>query len=484
MSAQQLSDLIRFARHNSPFYRDLYASLPPHADRLTDLPVVDQQEFWAANTLHDNRVLTGPLSEATVYKTGGTTGSAKFSVYTRDEWRTFVTSFGQGLVDAGLRPGHRVADLFYAGELYASFLFVLDSLAHAPVDNVRLPIGGGAPLESTIPTLRDLAAQVLAGTPTTLCRLAEHVVSIGARLDSVELLLFGGEALFDDQRRLLAAAFPRAEARSGRVRQRRRRPARPPRARLRPPGRIRALTPYSVVEILDDSTDEPITEPGRPGRVVVTSLFRRLMPIIRYPACRRPGRMDRAPGPGHFRILGRAEEGVRAGSRLPLHAGTPRTPWPRRTPRVTWSACSSSSAAGTAATGLVLRLDDRPRRRRVRWRSRGVQEAPGCSRRRAWSWRPCGQLHPDSVRAGFVHPLSVEWARHRDLAVNPRSGKLVRVLDEEADRMTACTGTPHPHPRPRPHPWPRVGTTSGLLPGLLPRPLPEPPAGPTAGALR
>lgn len=114
MSAQHLSDLIRFARHNSPFYRDLYASLPPHVDRLTDLPVVDQREFWAANTLQDSRVLTGPLSEATVYKTGGTTGSPKFSVYTRDEWRTFVTTFGGGLVDAGLRPGHRVADLFYA----------------------------------------------------------------------------------------------------------------------------------------------------------------------------------------------------------------------------------------------------------------------------------------------------------------------------------------------------------------------------------
>jgi phenylacetate-CoA ligase len=29
-----------------------------------------------------------------------------------------------------------------------------------------------------------------------------------------------------------------------------------------------------------------------------------------------------------------------------------------------------------------------------------------------------------------VHPLAVEWARHRDLAVNARTGKLVRVLDE------------------------------------------------------
>lgn len=426
MSAQQLTDLIRFARHNSPFYRDLYASLPPHIDRLTDLPVVDQQEFWGANSLPDSRVLTGPLSEATVYKTGGTTGSPKFSVYTRDEWRTFVTSFGQGLVDTGLRPGHRVADLFYAGELYASFLFVLDALAHAPVDNVRLPIGGGAPLESTIPTLRDLSAQVLAGTPTTLCRLAEQAVSSGSsgvRLDSVELLLFGGEALFDDQRRLLATAFPRAEARSigyasvdagllGR-------PVPGSDTRVH-----RAFTPYAVVEILDDSTDEPITEPGRAGRVVVTSLFRRLMPIIRYPAG------DRAEwtgtGPGHFRILGRAEEGVRVG---PVSLYT----------QDAQDAVATADTAGHVVgmqlvvrrwdgrDGLVLRLATAPGDDAPRDDEGGREALAAAVVTELESVRP---LYPDSVRAGFVHPLSVEWARHRDLAVNPRSGKLVRVLDE------------------------------------------------------
>lgn len=416
MSAQHLSDLIRFARHNSPFYRDLYASLPSHVDRLTDLPVVDQREFWAANTLQDSRVLTGPLSEATVYKTGGTTGSPKFSVYTRDEWRTFVTTFGGGLVDAGLRPGHRVADLFYAGELYASFLFLLDSLAHAPVDNVRLPIGGGAPLESTIPTLRDLAAQVVAGTTTTLCRLAERVLSSGVRLDSVELLLFGGEALFEDQRRLLTAAFPRAEVRSvgyasvdagllGR-------PVPGSDARVH-----RAFTPHSVVEILDDSTDEPVTEPGRPGRVVVTSLFRRLMPIIRYPAG------DRAEwtgtGPGHFRILGRAEEGVRVGP-VSLY---------------TQDAQDAVATADTAGQVVGMQLVVR------RWDGRDglvlrLATAPGENGRAELSKAVVAELetvrplYPDSVRAGFVHPLSVEWVRHGDLAVNPRSGKLVRVLDE------------------------------------------------------
>ncbi|MEV8533809.1 AMP-binding protein [Streptomyces sp. NPDC051211] len=428
MSAHQLSDLIRFARLNSPFYRDLYASLPPGADRLGDLPVVDQQEFWAANTLDDNRVLTGPLSEATVYKTGGTTGAPKFSVYTRDEWRTFVTAFGQGMVETGLRPGHRVADLFYAGELYASFLFVLDSLAHAPVDNVRLPIGGAAPLESTVPVLRDFGVQVVTGTPTTLCRLAEHVIAAGQRLDAVELVLFGGEALFADQQRLLAAAFPNARARSvgyasvdaGLLGC----PVPGPDPRMH-----RAFTPHSVVEILDDTTGEPITEPGRPGRVVVTSLFRRLMPVIRYPAGDRAEWADTRTG--HFRILGRAEEGVRVGP-VSLYSQDAQ------------DAVATADTAGRVVgmqlavrrwdgrDGLVLRLATAP-----------GDEAPGDDDR---GGDPAGleslakavvteletvrPLYPDSVRAGYVHPLTVEWVRHRDLAVNPRSGKLVRVVDE------------------------------------------------------
>ncbi|MEV0322681.1 phenylacetate--CoA ligase family protein [Streptomyces sp. NPDC050658] len=439
MSAHQLSDLIRFARNNSPFYQGLYASLPPNADRLTDLPVVDQRKFWVANTPHGNGVLTGPLSEATVYRTGGTTGAPKFSVYTRDEWRTFVTAFGQGLVDGGLRAGHRVADLFYVGDLYASFLFVLDSLARAPVDNVRLPIGGATPLESTVPALRDFAAQVLTGTPTTLCRLAEYVITADLRLDAVELLLFGGEALFADQRRLLAAAFPGAEVRSigyasvdagllGR-------PVPGPDPRVH-----RAFTPHSVVEILDDSTGEPIVEPGRPGRVVVTSLFRRLMPVIRYPAGDlaewTDARADR------FRILGRAEEGVRVG---------PVSLYVQDAQDAVAAADTEGRVVGMQLVvrrwdgrdGLVLRLasapdnaldDHDPDNGLDNHPVNAHDDAPATHQALAKAvisqLEAARPMYPDSMRAGFVHPLSVEWVRHRDLAVNPRSGKFVRVLDE------------------------------------------------------
>ncbi|MEW2578474.1 phenylacetate--CoA ligase family protein [Streptomyces syringium] len=418
MPVHQLSDLIRHARHHSPFYAELYADLPPDADRLADLPVVDQSAFWQANTLQNNRVLTAPLAEATVFKTGGTSGAPKFSCYTRDEWREFVTVFGQGLLEAGLRPGHRVADLFYAGELYASFLFILDSLAHAPVDNVRLPIGGGAPLESTIPTLHDFAAQVVAGTPTTLCRLAEHLISMGRQLPDVELLFFGGEALFDDQRRLLAAAFPNAEARSlgyasvdaGLLGC----PVPGPDARLH-----RAFTPHSVVEILDETTGEVITEPYRPGRVVVTSLFRRLMPIIRYPA---GDRAEWTETEGHFRILGRAEEGVRVGP-VSLYSQDAQAAVTAADTRGRVMGSQLVVRRWDGRDGLILRLatapgDDDPAELEVLAKEIITE---------LYTARP---LYPDSEHAGFVHPLTVEWVRHRDLAVNSRSGKLVRVIDE------------------------------------------------------
>lgn len=419
MPVQQLPDLIRFARHNSPYYAALYASLPPGAERLTDLPVIDQGEFWQANSLDNNRVLTEPLGEAVVFKTGGTSGAPKFSCYTREEWQEFVTAFGHGMTEAGLRPGHRVADLFYAGELYASFLFILDSLAHAPVANVRLPIGGAAPLESTVTTLQDFAAQVVAGTPTTLCRLADHLVSAGMQLPSVELVLFGGEALFDDQRRLLAAAFPNAGARSlgyasvdaGLLGC----PVPGPDTRVH-----RAFTPHSVVEILDETTGEPITEPGRPGRVVVTSLFRRLMPIIRYPAGDRAEWTDTEAG--HFRILGRADEGVRVGP-VSLYSQDAQDAVDRADIDGRITGMQLIVRRWDGRDGLVLRLatapgDDDPAELEILAKSvvTGMEDA-----------RP---LYPDSVRKGFVHPLAVEWAHHRDLVVNTRSGKLVRVVDE------------------------------------------------------
>ncbi|MFI8460223.1 phenylacetate--CoA ligase family protein [Kitasatospora sp. NPDC085464] len=416
MPVQPIAELVRFARRNSPFYGELYAGLPDRTVRLTDLPVVPQADFWQANTPRDNRLLTGPLEEAVVFKSGGTTGSPKFSFYSREEWREFTTSFGAGLVDAGLRPGHRVADLFYAGDLYASYTFILDALHRSPVANVRLPIGGAAPLESTAQTLEQFAVEVVAGTPTTLCGLADHLLATGRELPSVELLLFGGEGLYQDQQPLLGKVFPNARISSigyaavdaGLVG----RPVAGEDTRVH-----RVFTPETVVEILDEHTGEPITRAGVPGRVVVTDLRRRLMPVLRYPVGDRAEWTD--PATGQFRILGRAQEGVRVG---------PVSLYTQDVLDLVRGADPAGRVTGVqlvvrrwdARDGLVLRLacDGNPS---------GLPELAAAVETGIHAARP---LYPEAVAAGYVHPLSVSWVRQQELAVNPRTGKLIRVLDE------------------------------------------------------
>lgn len=416
MPVQSLGELVAFARERSPYYQQLYEGLPQGVDELTALPVVDHAAFWAANTLRDNRVLTGPLTDASVFKTGGTTGAPKFSCYTRAEWREFVTAYGRGMRAAGLRPDHRVVNAFYAGELYASFLFTHMSLEHAPVANVRLPVSGGASPQYTAAVVEDFDAHVLATLPTKLCRLADHLVSQDRALPGVELLLFAGEAFFEDQRPLLAKAFPNARIQSlgcasvdaGLIGE----PVAGDDPLLHRPYR-----PETVVEILDEVTGEPITEPGRAGRLVVTALTRRLMPVIRYPVGDRAAWSERADG--SFRLAGRSGEGARV-SGVTLYTADVR--------RIV-AACDTDGQV----TGVQLVARRRAGRDLLvlRLATARLESAP--ARLAEAIVAEVGAARPEFaafVDAGQLHPLEVEWAAYDDLVVNPRSGKLISVVDE------------------------------------------------------
>lgn len=416
MPVQSLAELVRFVRRNSAFYAGLYSHLPDHVEEFTQLPVTPQKEFWQANTPRGNTLLTGPLDEAVVFKSGGTTGAPKFSFYTREEWREFTTLFGTGMAEAGLRPGQRVADLFYAGDLYASFNFILDSLHRAPVANVRLPIGGTASPASVVDTLEQFDVEVIAGTPTKLCSLAEHLKAEGRQLPHVATLFFGGESVFGDQQHLLTTAFPNARVASigyaavdaGLV-------------GLAVPGEDprlhRAPAPYTVVEILDEDTGEPVTEAGVPGRVVVTDLRRRLMPVLRYPVG------DRAewtcPSSGHFRVLGRAEEGVRVGP-VALHT------------QDVHDLVRAADLAGrvTGVQLVVRRWDDRDGLTLRLGSDGGDEDLPELTAAIEKAFHAARPMYAEAVAARYVHPVALEWVRHADFAVNARSGKLIRVIDE------------------------------------------------------
>ncbi|MEU4226653.1 hypothetical protein AB0F17_20345 [Nonomuraea sp. NPDC026600] len=414
MPAKSLRDLIEYARRHSPFYAEAYRDLPDGVSDLTRLPIVDQKAFWAANVFPDNRLLTGPLTDAGVYTSGGTTGAPKFSPWTRTEHADSVTAFGAGMVRAGLRPGHRVANLFSAGEMYGGFLYIEHALHNAPVENVRLPIACHASDGSVADLIAYFGVDVLAGPPMKLASVAEAVTARGQVADTVELLLFAGDLLFDDLRPQLAKAFPGAVIASlgyasvdaglvgGPV----------------PGDDVRvheAFADRTLVELIDDTTGEPITVPGVRGRVVVTNLFRTLMPIIRYPVGDLAEWTD-ADCRG-FRLVGRSDEGARVET-VAMSTEAIRAVLVAADPDRAMSGMQMVQRRWNSKDGLLLRLAC-------------VEEPPPELTQRlidaVYAAKP---LYPQSVEEGLIHPLTIEWVRPTELVLHPRTGKVLQVVDE------------------------------------------------------
>ncbi len=298
-------ELILLASSQSPYYKELYSKLSKDDLTLEKLPVVNQEDFWKFNDFKDNKLLTGPIEDGVVFKSGGTTGKPKFSVYTKEEWQLFTTLFGEGMDKRCLKEGDRVGNLFYSGDLYASFLFITKSLENAKTKITQFPMTGGMKLEDMIKTVEEYGINVLAGVPTSFIAMADLLIKKGKTL-GLDRVLYGGESLFPEQEKILKTVFPKAEFMSvgyasvdgGHL------------------GYIdedcgpseHNVFPGTIMEILDDY-DKPITKMGEVGKLTFTNLCRTLMPIIRYPV----GDMGCWVSTGKFKLLGRSDEGARIG---------------------------------------------------------------------------------------------------------------------------------------------------------------------------
>jgi phenylacetate-CoA ligase len=278
----ELSKLLAFAREHSTYYARHWQDLAPQISTLDQLPPIDPQQYWASsNNLDQWPVLTSTVERALVFKTGGTTSAGKLSVFTREEWQTLVRDFGRHLASQ-LNPGDRVANLFFVGDLYASFIFIHDALAHETSGITEYPFTGDVDFTLLTDSIRQHRINVLAGVPAQLLTFASVLERQGQTLAEVESVLYGGESLFAGQLQMLHRVFPNARIASigyasvdagfiGAT------------SRDCALGEHRMLASHSVLEIIDEHTGEVIEECDRTGRLLITNLTRRLMPLIRYP---------------------------------------------------------------------------------------------------------------------------------------------------------------------------------------------------------
>ena len=410
-----VQEIVKFAREHSPYYRKHYADLPQDGFDLKDVPLLDHSSFWAANAglPPENQVLTSPLTDGAVFRTGGTTAVPKSSYLSRQELREGAQCFSTCLTRAGLQPGDRVANLLYGGDLYKGFVELYLALMDAQIPLFQLPIGV-ASLESQSWAVQNYAATVLVAMPTIMCRLADHLVKLGKQVLSIRLLLYLGELLHKDQKVLLTRAFPSAQIGPylyGAV------DAGVIGLPDYPPGGIdQCTTSYTVntssviMELISD-TGEVITTEGVKGNVVVTNLKRRCMPVIRYPMGDIAEWVDYNSRSFHLR--GRGAVGVRIG--------------PTSYDMTSLKEIVSNSLKDEIVSGFqvllkrinetVFRIACQPRNRERS--SRKVQEEMGKVHEQ---WKK-------QVEDGLISPLVIEWVAVEDLEFNTRSGKLKEIID-------------------------------------------------------
>lgn len=269
-------------RLHSKYYQKHWKHLPTQGCAFEDLPIVDANDYWSgSHDLDTWDVLTGPVTDALIYKTGGTTSQGKLSVYTHEEWQRMLDGFAGGL-STQLETGDRIANLFFSGDLYASFLFIHGALCQVDLPITEFPFTGSIDPDVLADAVTAHRINVLAGVPAHLLAIASHLDRQGRTLSGITTVLFGGEHLFERQLPMLRQVFPQARFASigyasvdaGLV------GASTPDCL---PGEHRVFDEQTRLEIIDEVSGEVIEACDRPGNLVVTNFTRTLMPMVRYP---------------------------------------------------------------------------------------------------------------------------------------------------------------------------------------------------------
>lgn len=401
--------IISYAREHSPYYRKLYSGLGENPS-LEQLPLVEQAGFWRA--ADEGEVTTGIHLDGQVFKSGGTTGAPKHALYTADEWRTMCEATGFYMPLGGLTRGDRVVNLFYGGGLYASFLYCYSLFSSSPIDVVQFNLSGNVEISEMADTIEKMQINVIAGLPSMIMKILECLEENGTVKNCcIDTVYYAGETFYPDQRRKVREVLGKdvdfrsisyASNDAGFM------------AYYHKDcgfNEHRSSDMFCILELVDPETGDVIREAGRPGQIYVTSLYKLLMPIIRYPA----GDMGEYTEPEgtpdrKFKLLGRSEEAARVGY-VALY--------PEDVSRIL-------EAAGISYDGfqMVITHEDGHDRLTVRIAAKYPDES---FIKKLYEERP---FLKEAVDKGIVHTPVIEYCALKDLEYNKRTGKLKRILDK------------------------------------------------------
>ncbi len=293
LEAHQAEQLLRLREHayaRSPFYRRFHQGLEDRP--LGDLPVLTKRELMSSfDELVTDRSLSRERVEACVatlpvdellfgrYQvalTSGSTGLRGLFLWGRDEWCTVLASYARANDWAGVRAGLtrrlRMAVVSSRTAWHQSAR-VAASLETPIVDAIRLD--ATAPLAETVARLNRHEPHLLVAYASVAGLLAQEQLACRLRI-SPEAIMCASEVLTEDSHRRIVAAWGKQPFNVY--------------AATEPAGIASECEQHRGLHLYEDLViTEVVDEKSRPvppgvvgAKVLVTVLFSRTQPLIRY----------------------------------------------------------------------------------------------------------------------------------------------------------------------------------------------------------
>jgi phenylacetate-CoA ligase len=270
---------VRRGYENTPFYRKRFdeAGLTPKDCR--ELEHLDRFPFTTKDDLRDNYpsgMFAVPRNELRrIHASSGTTGQPTLSAYTADDLDDWAMLVARSIHAAGGRPGMTVHIAYGYG------LFTGGLGAHYGAEKLGctvVPASGGATARQ-VRLIRDLRPEIIMVTPTYMLALLDEFARQGLENSSLTIGIFGAEPWTEGMRSEI-------ESRTGMV-------------AIDMYGLSEVMGPgvaiecaaakegltiwedYFYPEVIDPATGAVLPQ-GERGELVITTLSRRAMPLIRY----------------------------------------------------------------------------------------------------------------------------------------------------------------------------------------------------------
>ena len=278
---ERLQETVRNAYANVPFYREQMDELgvrPADIDGVEDvtkLPMTTKEDF--RDQYPDGLFAVDHSEVRRIHASSGTTGKPKIVAYTEDDLAVWSEAMARSLACAGVEPDHLVQNAYGYG------LFTGGAGLQQGAETLGaalLPIGGGQ-TEKQIEMMVDLGSDVLACTPSYSLYIAEKAEQLGhdPRDLPVSTVIFGAEPCTDPMREEIerrldvtgidlyglseivgpGVAIECHEAQDG----------------------LHLWEDRFYPEVVNPDTGEPVEE-GEEGELVVTTLSKDALPVLRY----------------------------------------------------------------------------------------------------------------------------------------------------------------------------------------------------------